>query len=290
MHENMLICTTCSWAIPKPKDCTTSSLRHHLRKKHPELYNCFKDREDRTRHERATAAERALAVAHGLKLWKSEPEAGPETPQAKRPCWNGAPSSSAEPQGHWEHERVDSRMDNIERAITQMLCTTALPSSFLDSPGFHNLLGVTSPRFQMKSRAHFSQNSLGRLHEEYANKIRTMLNPASFVSFSTDVRMLPGTSQSLLTFTVHFIDDMMVPRFATVSASLIDGLPTESETRALLNKALNSFEVSQERSHILVEHWPINAAGSTTMRNVSDFTQKLQKVRADLFELWSDPL
>ncbi|KAK6028456.1 BED zinc finger [Ostertagia ostertagi] len=281
VHENMLICNTCSWAIPKPKDCTTSSLRHHLRKKHPDLYSCFKDREDRTKYERATAAERAMALAHGLKrIWKSEPEAGPEPSQPKRPsCKAGTSFASVSEATIWEPPHRD-RMDNIEKAITQLLCTAALPSSFVESPGFRNLISVISPRFHLKPRVHFTENSLNALYDEYITKMRTMLNSALFVSFSADVRVLPAGKDSLVTFTVHFIDDRMVPRFATVSANLFYGLPTPEQTRALLAKALNSFAISQEKVHILVEHWPIPAtATSTYVKHLGDFSQKLQKVR-----------
>ncbi|VDO42649.1 unnamed protein product [Haemonchus placei] len=277
VHENMLICNTCSWAIPKPKDCTTSSLLHHLRKKHPDLYSSFKDREDRTKYERATAAERALALAHGLKrIWKSEPEAGPEPSQPKRPnCKAG--SSFASEATIWEPPHRE-RMDNIEKAITQLLCTATLPPSFVESPGFRNLITVISPRFHLKPRVHFTENSLSALYEEYTTKIRTMLNSALFVSFSTDVRALPNSDELLLTFTIHFIDDRMVPRFATVSANLIRELPTPDETRALLAKALNSFVISQEKVHILVEHWPIPSVTTASyVKHMSDFSQKLQK-------------
>ncbi|WKX93906.1 hypothetical protein Q1695_011289 [Nippostrongylus brasiliensis] len=274
----MMICTTCTWAIPKPKDCTTSSLLHHLKKKHPDLYSCIKDRDDRTKHERATAAERALALAQGLKLWKSEPEAGPEAPQAKRPCLGGAISSSSstsfvEPLNH-----LDAKMDSIERAITQLLCTTALPSSFLESPGFRNLLSVVAPKFQLKSRAHFGQHSLARLYDEYATRIRAILSSASFVSFATDLRALPQSQESLLTFTVHFIDETFVPRFAYVSANLIDGVPSTEEVANLLSRAQATFGVSHEKIHVLAEHWPVdNRSEFSNVNTVQDFSQKLQK-------------
>ncbi|VDM70238.1 unnamed protein product [Strongylus vulgaris] len=76
--DNMQICRTCNWAVPKLKDCITASIRHHLRRRHPELYAQFKDKDERIKTEKRIAAERAIAIDQSLqRTCKSEPECSP---------------------------------------------------------------------------------------------------------------------------------------------------------------------------------------------------------------------
>ncbi|KHJ82261.1 hypothetical protein OESDEN_18047, partial [Oesophagostomum dentatum] len=236
VFENMLICKTCNWAIPKPKDCTTSSLRHHLKKKHPELYSAFKDKDERTKTERSLAAERAVALAQGLQRnFKSEPETGgPGTsaPPAQQPPVNAC---TIPPMlNTWDPDREQWLL--TDRAITQMICTAVLPPSILDNPGFRNLLAVTAPRYQLKPRAYFTENGLSNLYEEYYAKIKKMLDSANFVSLSSDVRYLPEGNDSLVIVTAHFIDSDMIPRFVVVAVTLVPGTPTSDDMKTLLSK------------------------------------------------------
>ncbi|KIH65393.1 dimerization domain protein, hAT family [Ancylostoma duodenale] len=276
VFENMLICKTCNWAIPKPKDCTTSSLRHHLKKKHPDLYNTFKDKDERSKTERTLAAERAIALAQGLqRICKSEPETGPgSSSQPPQPYVNGC--TIPQVLNSWDPDR--EHMLLVDRAITQMMCTAVLPPSFLDNPGFRNLLAVTAPRYQLKPRAFFTESALSNLYEEYYARIKTMLESANFVSFSSDVRYLSEGKDSLVVITAHFIDDDMMPRFVVVAVSLIPRIPTASDMNTLLSKALNSYDVKEEKLHILVEHSPLeDATNSANIKCVDGFAHKLQK-------------
>ncbi|EYB83163.1 hypothetical protein Y032_0341g3003 [Ancylostoma ceylanicum] len=280
VFENMLICKTCNWAIPKPKDCTTSSLRHHLKKKHPDLYNTFKDKDERSKTERTLAAERAIALAQGLqRICKSEPETGTgSSSQPQQPYVNGCTIPQA--LNSWDPDR--EHMLLVDRAITQMMCTAVLPPSFLDNPGFRNLLAVTAPRYQLKPRPFFTESALSNLYEEYYARIKTMLESANFVSFSSDVRYLSEGKDSLVVINAHFIDDDMMPRFVVVAASLFPGIPTASDMNTLLSKALNSYDVKEEKLHILVEHSPLeNATNSANIRHLDGFAHKLQKAVED---------
>lgn len=277
VFENMLICKTCNWAIPKPKDCTTSSLRHHLKKKHPDLYSTFKDKDERTKTERTLAAERAIALAQGLqRICKSEPETGPgSSTQPQQPYVNGC--TIPQMLNSWDPDR--EHMLLVDRAITQMMCTAVLPPSFLDNPGFRNLLAVTAPRYQLKPRAFFTDSALSSLYEEYYSRIKTMLESASFVSFSSDVRYLSEGKSSLVVITAHFIDDDMMPRFVVVAVSLFPGQPTADDMKTVLSKALNSYDVKEEKLHILVEHSPLeNASNSANIKSLDGFAHMLQKV------------
>ncbi|ETN82521.1 dimerization domain protein, hAT family [Necator americanus] len=284
VFENMLICKTCNWAIPKPKDCTTSSLRHHLKKKHPELYSSFKDKDERTKTERTLAAERAVALAHGLqRTCKSEPETGPgsSSTQPQQPYVNSCPPiPQTQLNVGWDPDR--DHMLLVDRAITQMMCTAVLPPSFLDNPGFRNLIAVTAPRFQLKSREFFTTSALGNLYEEYYSKIKTMLDTAAFVSFSSDVRYLSEEKGSLVVITAYFIDGDMMPRFVVVAVSLVPGIPCADDVRALFSKMLNLYDVKEEKLHVLVEHSPTSDAAIVNgIKRVNGFAYKLQEAVED---------
>lgn len=81
------------------------------------------------------------------------------------------------------------------------------PFSVVENEGFGDLLKVLKPRYDMPSRAHFSQNVLPKLLKETKSRVEEELRSTEAPSQSPRDGWTSPATDSYLTITAHYITD-----------------------------------------------------------------------------------
>ncbi|EPB80157.1 hypothetical protein ANCCEY_00712 [Ancylostoma ceylanicum] len=129
--DDTVICKKCNWISRRRKDGSTAGVRHHLKTKHQEV---FSELEENDRKRRTAMTEKvAQLLEHG---------------GIKRPFDGTTLEEALAQQPLFKQEKRvhvpvrdpdDDKITGLERAVMQMICTAALPSTIVEDPGFLNL-------------------------------------------------------------------------------------------------------------------------------------------------------
>ncbi|EYC11609.1 hypothetical protein Y032_0050g2004 [Ancylostoma ceylanicum] len=242
--DDTVICKKCNWISRRRKDGSTAGVRHHLKTKHQEV---FSELEENDRKRRTAMTEKvAQLLEHG---------------GIKRPFDGTTLEEALAQQPLFKQEKRvhvpvrdpdDDKITGLERAVMQMICTAALPSTIVEDPGFLNLVSKFAPNYKKQPRSYFNRNVLRVLHEEYWSRINALLASASFISFAC--KSYPSTSSSMLTTLVsaHFIDRDMKPRMAVISAQPCDSGSIPEDKQTCLANAMSSFQIRDEKIHMFI--------------------------------------
>ncbi|EYB87034.1 hypothetical protein Y032_0269g820 [Ancylostoma ceylanicum] len=267
------ICKECDWITRKKEDSSTCSFRHHLKTKHPKSFKEMQQSDKELKEnvkEKIKNKERSLK--RSLKVVQLEESSAPKTSRKEE----DTPSIV---QVFKEYEPDGIRTVKIERAILQFICTATLPLSIVENRGFQNLMSILCPRFKIKSRTHFTRNSLVDLYNEYWTKVDEMLSGASHISFACDTWTSADNNHSILGLTAHFISKDMVPKFVVAAATPIKTRHTAENTKALLAKVLGTFNIGEEKIHMFVRDAATSMVATTNLLNMKSwdcFAHKIQ--------------
>ncbi|KIH51586.1 hypothetical protein ANCDUO_18327, partial [Ancylostoma duodenale] len=271
--EGNFICKECDWITRKKEDSSTCSFRHHLKTKHPNLFKELQESDKELKEnvkEKIKNKERSLK--RSLKVVQLEEGSAPKTSRKEE----DTPSIV---QVFKEYEPDGVRTMKIERAILQFICTATLPLSIVENRGFQNLMSILCPRFKIKSRTHYTRNSLVDLYNEYWTKVDGMLSAASHISFACDTWTSADNNHSILGLTAHFITKDMVPKFIVAAATPIKTRHTAENTKALLAKVLGTFNIEEEKIHMFVRDAATSMVATTNLLNMKSwdcFAHKIQ--------------
>ncbi|EPB67310.1 hypothetical protein ANCCEY_13597 [Ancylostoma ceylanicum] len=247
--------------------------RHHLKTKHPKSFKEMQQSDKELKEnvkEKIKNKERSLK--RSLKVVQLEESSAPKTSRKEE----DTPSIV---QVFKEYEPDGIRTVKIERAILQFICTATLPLSIVENRGFQNLMSILCPRFKIKSRTHFTRNSLVDLYNEYWTKVDEMLSGASHISFACDTWTSADNNHSILGLTAHFISKDMVPKFVVAAATPIKTRHTAENTKALLAKVLGTFNIGEEKIHMFVRDAATSMVATTNLLNMKSwdcFAHKIQ--------------
>lgn len=100
----------------------------------------------------------------------------------------------------------NSRYIKITELIGCMICSDLLPFSMVENAGFKDLISYLEPRYTIPSRHTISNTVIPNLYERVENKVRTCLNAAKHISFTTDM-WSTLTNEDFMSLTAHFISD-----------------------------------------------------------------------------------
>ncbi|PAV90487.1 hypothetical protein WR25_27141 [Diploscapter pachys] len=99
----------------------------------------------------------------------------------------------------------DASPNRIDHAITEFIARDMVPLGVVEGSGFAALMRVVQPNYEVKGMRYYSNRVLPQLYERMKERVKTALDSASAVAFSSDVRS-DDTGNSFLSCTAHCID------------------------------------------------------------------------------------
>ncbi|KAL6741895.1 hypothetical protein Aduo_015106 [Ancylostoma duodenale] len=247
--DEFVVCKHCKWTAKKPGYFSTSLLRHHLKTKHEDVLETFDADKKEVKEVKAIALKRTLT---------SEQEQGTVEP-VKKPKVSEIVSIE-KAFTIWTSDGVMTL--KAERALMQLVCTSALPLSIVKSKGLRNFVNV-----------------LNTLYDEYKSKVKAMLDEATSLSFTCDAWSSADNRHALIALTAHYVDAGMHPPFAIVGASPIKGSHNAENIKSLLAKVLTTFDITENKIHLLVRDAASSMKKTATLLNIQSidcFAHKLQ--------------
>ena len=101
----------------------------------------------------------------------------------------------------------DQRAKRIHVKIGEMIARDCQPYSVVEDAGFKSLVHVLEPRYHIPSRKYFRETVIQGIVRTIEAKIKTKLQGVNYISFTTDIWSSEVNSDSLLSFTAHWVDD-----------------------------------------------------------------------------------
>uniref|UniRef100_A0A915DP06 BED-type domain-containing protein n=2 Tax=Ditylenchus dipsaci TaxID=166011 RepID=A0A915DP06_9BILA len=250
-------CKNCGKVLDRDERFSTSGMKYHLKQYHPALYskkleavNCKRQKEE----------EQKKSVVDPKEFFK--------------PRISDAPKSANQPDiqralGLWDKQ--GSSTLKIDRLIMEMICVDLMPMSTVEKSGFRRLLNFTVPKYNIKSRWFFTESELPKLFNDCFLRIKSDLQKASSISFTTDAWASKDQSHSLLALSCHYIDENYQPRFAILGASPIAGRHTGDNFCQLLLDVLNQFTIASDKVHLFLRDAAASMKRTTKLMNVTSF-------------------
>uniref|UniRef100_A0A914LLK9 BED-type domain-containing protein n=2 Tax=Meloidogyne incognita group TaxID=654580 RepID=A0A914LLK9_MELIC len=216
----------------------TTALRKHLERRHPSVFSELlqfekseKEMDDGTEKLKQTSLKRIFSVSVGS---ASTSQGITSTKQPKI-----EESFKQWTSGGEMTERVD-------KAVISLICTAGLPFSFVEEPGFKNLLHIMQPQYKIRSRNFFVNESLPNMYGDMVVVVKKDVFSAPFVSLCIDSWSSEESTHSLLGVTCHFLKENFEPTHVLLAASPIKGSHTGDKIASLVAKVITNFGIDKK--------------------------------------------
>lgn len=167
-----------------PKDFGTTGLKNHLRQ-HPLVYSRYESLAQNVAKER-------------------EQQKQPQRPQHSNQQSQLTIMSSYRLAQRWD---IDSdKAKTIHRRIGEMIAIDCQPCSIVEKSGFQRLVESLEPHYQIPNRKFFMDKILPEMYDRVVEKLKTLLQEANGVSFTSDIWTSDSNNDAFLSLTAHYID------------------------------------------------------------------------------------
>ena len=89
----------------------------------------------------------------------------------------------------------------------EMIALDGEPFTIVKHVGFARLLKMLEPRYTLPSDTYLRETLLPDIYTAVKERLRTVVDTATFVSLTTDAWTTPQCKESLISFTCHWIDN-----------------------------------------------------------------------------------
>jgi len=200
-------CNRCDHPCNLP-DSSTSSMRYHLKAKHPQLFLELTKLEASKRKDKRKAEEDIqVAEAQATAAGQSNPK------KARRSLFldgeDSNESAGAMPK-YTQYSTGDRRQLQFDMWTTEYLVEASLPFSHVESKAFRKFVLRLNPKVTVKAATTFSRSKLPKLYEtmkyELDCKLEEDLDDISCVGFTTDL-WTSRANDAFMSLTLHYIND-----------------------------------------------------------------------------------
>uniref|UniRef100_A0A914M9M7 HAT C-terminal dimerisation domain-containing protein n=1 Tax=Meloidogyne incognita TaxID=6306 RepID=A0A914M9M7_MELIC len=136
--------------------------------------------------------------------------------------------------------------ERVDKAVISLICTAGLPFSFVEEPGFKNLLHILQPQYKIRSRKFFVYESLPNMYQDMVDVVKKDVSSAPFVSLCIDSWSSEESTHSLLGVTCHFLKENFEPTHVLLAASPIKGSHTGDKIASLVAKVITNFGIDKK--------------------------------------------
>lgn len=237
-------CTLCDKVLSRgrsdrPKDFSTSSLLTHLRSQHRRDYNEMLERKSEQESNAASVSSFMVPVL------KPNPQQ----------------LSISET---WDRAKVwdinSSNAQRVHTAIARMIATDMEPYQIVERQGFRNLLKTVEKRYELPSRKYFAETVIPGLCENLRAKIASMVNEATYLSFTTDTWTAEHTTQSFMGLTCHWLTNSFVRHSVVLHCAAFDEHHTANNLLSAFEVMLQKWNIPREKCHVVLRDNAFNIA------------------------------
>ena len=134
----------------------------------------------------------------------------------------------------------------LHRSIAEMIALDDQPFSIVTNKGFRQLLQHAEPRYTLPSEEYLKQTAVPDLYKSLHEKVAELIRDVHFVSFTTDAWTTSVSSESLISWTGHWIDDSWTRHSAILQTSHMPGSHTAENIKNKFEEMLTSFSLEQK--------------------------------------------
>ena len=136
-----------------------------------------------------------------------------------------------------------------------LIVTNQLPLSFINSNGFREFMALIEPNYKLPCDATF-KNRLMFVYDDVRSQIKSELNAASYVSFSTD-GWTSRSQDSYITVNAHFINNKWEGKSYNLATVTMNEAHTSVNLAIFLNSILNEWELTDKAIAVVTDKQPI---------------------------------
>ncbi|CAL4249577.1 unnamed protein product [Meganyctiphanes norvegica] len=103
----------------------------------------------------------------------------------------------------WKND--DIRSKEIDFKIGEMIAMDNQPYSLVEDKGFQRLIYSLKPKYDFKSRSHFTRVIIPKIYASAVKSIKNMINEVSFMSLTTDFWSVSAGGDQFLSLTGHCV-------------------------------------------------------------------------------------
>ena len=236
-------CRTCDELITRggasAKAFNTMNLLNDLKLKHRKKFEKFEIRKNKeTQHqvaksERIQGKSNQLGGLHQLTLQATKPRTS---------VWG----------------INDPRTLCIHKKIGKVIALDNQPFSVVEDICFTCLLHTLEPRYKLTSQKYFSETVIPSMIASVHDSISTKLCDINNFSFTTDIWSTNVASDSLLSFTAHWITNDFQRMSAVLNVKLLEGSHTGVHLSEQYNEILLNRNIEKNQVHLVVRDNPRN--------------------------------
>jgi hypothetical protein len=137
-----------------------------------------------------------------------------------------------------------TRAQAITLAIAKFIAKDLRPYSVVENPGFIHLINTLDEKYQIPSRAHFSQKVIPDLYQEEKQKVLMDLHKASSIAITTDGWTSRNT-ESYITVTAHYIDSNWILQNKVLQTRVLNDSHTGKNIATVLTECVNEWNLQK---------------------------------------------
>ena len=241
--SKVAICNDCKEAVrrggTKTSSFNTSNLIGHLQRKHKEIYDAYKKRQEEKKKQRPATAS---FTQQNIK-------------------------ESAEKKQVYSHDHP--RAKQITEKIMEFIALDNQPFSVVEDKGFINLIKTLEPRYEIRSRKYFTEQALPALYNKVFKHTEKLVSEAESISFTTDIWSSGHSQVSMLSLTAQWLDENFAMKKAVLHSQECRGSHTYDKISDAFEGMFEKWSIPKTKAHVVVRDNARNMAKATVEFGVS---------------------
>ncbi|KAH9643336.1 hypothetical protein HF086_008823 [Spodoptera exigua] len=242
------------------KGRTNTSLKNHLKCKHPEEYTCFLNCE----------IENQEASTKSLKEGKIP------TPieEAKKQL-----SLEEALRADKQYDKNNPKSVMIDKLIGEMIAVQDLPFHFVEGIGFRRLMSAIMPKYNLRGRNFFTNYVCNDLYEKVAAEVKKIIKEFKHMTFTTDIWTDPSANVSLLSLTCHGINENFERKSIILKCETFEDRHTGDIIAEKYECMLTEWGIARDQVHCIIRDEGSNmkrAMAISQFRDIDCTAHKLQ--------------
>ncbi|XP_046963301.1 zinc finger BED domain-containing protein 4-like [Vanessa cardui] len=258
VDDQTVRCKLCN-QIYSRKGRGTSGLRSHLQSRHKTEYTDYEKCDAVLK--KAEVEKKQCREETSLQLVKKQVTL--EELLKKNQCWDSSHEKSRE-------------LDNL---ICEMIALQDLPFNFIEGIGFRRFVHAAQPKYNLKKRQYYTSHLCDYVYPKIYEKIKNLIKDLQYMSFTTDIWTEPGAGVSLLSFTVHGINDDFKRVSLVLKCVTLEERHTGDVIAQKLDEIREEWDIPRQKLHAMVRDGGSNMRRAARISQIDDIDCTLHQLQ-----------
>ncbi|CAH2009439.1 unnamed protein product [Acanthoscelides obtectus] len=259
VDDQTVRCNLCNQTYSR-KGRGTSGLRSHLQSRHKTVYTEY-EKCDAASKKAEVEKKRKCTEETSLQLVKRQVTL--QESLMKHQCWDSSHEKSRE----------------LDKLICEMIALQDLPFNFIEGIGFRRFVQAAQPKYDLKKRQYYTSHLCNYVNPKLYEKIKNLIKDLEYVSFTTDIWTEPGAGVSLLSFTVHGINDEFKRVSLVLKCVTLEERHTGDLVAQKLDEILEEWDIPRQKLHAMVRDGGSNMKRAARISQIDDIDCTLHQLQ-----------